>query len=184
MGDSPATELAVLGGLNAEPMSGYALRTTIITVLGQFWSESFGQIYPAIASLERRGLIQRQPGSRGNASVFAVTDAGRTRLAELLSMDIGDRPPRLGRLLRLYFGRSGDPTAMRHIVEEIRAEAEMALEGLAATQIELDNEATHAADVPYWRLTVSYGEHMARARAAWAHHATDALRVIEEGQTS
>jgi DNA-binding PadR family transcriptional regulator len=184
MGDSPATELAVLGGLNVEPMSGYALRAAIVTVLGQFWSESFGQIYPAIASLERRGLIERQAGSRGNASVFAVTDAGRVRLAELLSMDIGDRPPRLGRLLRLYFGRSGDPAAVRSIVEEIRAEAEIALEGLAATQIELDNEATHAADVPYWRLTVSYGEHMARARAAWAAEAAETLRSLDAGRSA
>ena len=39
------TDLAVLAALSIGPMTGYALRETITTELGSFWSESFGQIY-------------------------------------------------------------------------------------------------------------------------------------------
>jgi DNA-binding PadR family transcriptional regulator len=49
------TELAILGGLSIEPMTGYALRENIRNVLGHFWSESYGQIYPTLTELERNG---------------------------------------------------------------------------------------------------------------------------------
>ncbi len=44
------TDTAVLGALSVMPMTGYAVRESIRDVLGHFWSESFGQIYPALAS--------------------------------------------------------------------------------------------------------------------------------------
>jgi DNA-binding PadR family transcriptional regulator len=175
MSDSPATELAILGTLNIEPMSGYALRSAIQTVLGQFWNESFGQIYPALATLEQRGLIARQSGSRPNASVFAPTDEGRAHLRQLLTLEIPDRPPRLGRLLRLYFGHIAGIEHNLAIIDTIRVEAELALEGYAAIHHELATEPTHAEDVPYWTLTVSYGEHLAKARRAWAIESTAKL---------
>jgi DNA-binding PadR family transcriptional regulator len=47
---SSQTETAVLGALSVMPMTGYALREAIRDVLGHFWSESFGQIYPTLAA--------------------------------------------------------------------------------------------------------------------------------------
>jgi DNA-binding PadR family transcriptional regulator len=40
------TSTAVLGALSVEPMTGYEIRQVIADVLGHFWHESFGQIYP------------------------------------------------------------------------------------------------------------------------------------------
>ena len=37
------TDLAILGGLSVEPMTGYRLRTEITEVLGHFWHESYGR---------------------------------------------------------------------------------------------------------------------------------------------
>ena len=59
------TELAVLGALSVQPMTGYAVREEIRQVLGHFWSESYGQIYPALAELQRDGLIEAQQGAAG-----------------------------------------------------------------------------------------------------------------------
>ena len=53
------TELAVLGALSVQPMSGYAVRAAITETLGHFWSESFGQIYPTLARLESDALVVR-----------------------------------------------------------------------------------------------------------------------------
>jgi hypothetical protein len=52
------------------------LREAIRDVLGHFWRESFGQIYPALAGLERKGFVQRSGSARN------------------------------GLLLRLFFGRT------------------------------------------------------------------------------
>jgi DNA-binding PadR family transcriptional regulator len=179
MSESPATELAILGALNIEPMSGYALRAAIQSVLGHFWSEGFGQIYPTLASLEGRGLVKRAPGSRPNASLFAPTPAGREHLRELLKLDISDRPPRLGRLLRLYFGRVAGVEQNLAIIEATRKEAELALEGYAVIRGELAAETVHRDDVPFWSLTVSYGEHLANARLAWAIESADAIAALK-----
>ena len=64
------TELAVLGALSVEPMSGYAVRAAITGTLGHFWSESFGQIYPTLARLESERLVVRDGDGReiGRAS--------------------------------------------------------------------------------------------------------------------
>ena len=64
------TEVAVLGALSVEPMSGYAARRAITETLGHFWSESFGQIYPTLASLAR-------------AAAGGVLDAFNALLGEL-----------------------------------------------------------------------------------------------------
>ena len=52
------TEMAVLGALSVQPMTAYAMREAIRDVLGHFWSESFGQIYPTLKRLAGEALIE------------------------------------------------------------------------------------------------------------------------------
>ena len=172
------TEAAVLGALTVMPMTGYALREAIRDVLGHFWSESFGQIYPTLARLERNGLVKRTDSARTGSSTFRITPAGRRRLRELLAQPIQPVPPRNGLMLRLFFGRQLGREACRELVLEAKAEAERNLAGLAAIRRELDQEVEHAEDRPYWLLTVSAGEHSARAAIAWADEALAALDEI------
>jgi DNA-binding PadR family transcriptional regulator len=178
------TEAAVLGALTVMPMTGYALREAIRDVLGHFWSESFGQIYPTLARLERNGLVKRTDSARTGSSTFRITPAGRRRLRELLAQPIQPVPPRNGLMLRLFFGRQLGPEACRELVLEAKAEAERNLVELAAIRQELDQEVEHAEDRPYWLLTVSAGEHSARAAIAWADEALAALDAIAANERS
>jgi DNA-binding PadR family transcriptional regulator len=57
-------------------MTDYALREAIRDVLGHFWSESFGQIYPTLAELERQRRVKRRGSSRPGSSIFAITAWG------------------------------------------------------------------------------------------------------------
>jgi DNA-binding PadR family transcriptional regulator len=172
------TETAVLGALSVEPMTGYALRETIRDVLGHFWSESFGQIYPTLAELERQGLVKRRGSPRPGSSTFAITASGRARLKELLAQPIRPVPPRNGLMLRLFFGRHLGPEACRSLVLEARADAERRLAQYEAIRKELEQEADHTEDRPFWLLTVSAGEHTARAAIAWADETLAALDEI------
>jgi DNA-binding PadR family transcriptional regulator len=178
MARSSQTETAVLGGLSVVPMTGYALREAIREVLGHFWSESFGQIYPTLADLERRGDVRRLDAGRTGASMFALTESGRARLKELLAQPIQHVPPRNGLMLRLFFGRHLGPQACRSLVLEAKAEAERRLAQFEAIRREPPEEET-AQDRPYWLLTVSAGEHSARAAIAWADEALAALDELE-----
>ena len=64
MARTSQTRLAVLGALSVEPMTGYAVRAAIAETLGHFWHESFGQIYPTLAELEKDCLLYTSPSPR------------------------------------------------------------------------------------------------------------------------
>ena len=169
------TETAVLGALSVEPMTGYALREAIRDVLGHFWSESFGQIYPTLAELEHQRRVKRRGSSRPGSSTFAITPSGRARLKQLLAQPIRPVPPRNGLMLRLFFGRHLGSEACRSLVLEARADAQRRLAQYEAIRHQLELEEDHAGDRPYWLLTVSAGEHTARAAIAWADEALAAF---------
>lgn len=173
------TETAVLGALSVEPMTGYALREAIRDVLGHFWSESFGQVYPTLAELERRGHVIRRDRARTRSSTFAITASGRSRLRERLSEPIQPAPPRNGLMLRLFFGRHLGPEACRSLVLEARADGERRLAEYGDIRHELERDEDHAKDRPYWLLTVSAGEYTARAAIAWADEALAALDEMD-----
>ena len=169
------TELAVLGALSIQPMTGYALREAIVEVLGHFWSESFGQIYPTLARLEEQGDVEHN--TQGD-SLFAITPSGLARLRELLSEPIQHTPPRNGLMLRLFFGRQLGPQACRELVTETRERAIESLAHYEAIRRDTLADEDPAGDRPYWLLTISAGEHSARAAIAWADQAlTDLDRL-------
>jgi DNA-binding PadR family transcriptional regulator len=176
------TETAVLGGLSVQPMTGYALREAIREVLGHFWSESFGQIYPTLAELQRAGHVQRLGSGRTDASRFAITPSGTARLKELLAQPVQPVRPRNGLLLRLFFGRQLGPAACRSLVQQAKAEAERALGRYRTLRQELQEEQEHAEDRPYWLLTVAAGEHSARAAIDWADEALGALDELDRSR--
>jgi DNA-binding PadR family transcriptional regulator len=176
------TETAVLGGLSVQPMTGYALREAIREVLGHFWSESFGQIYPTLAELERAGHVQRLGSGRTGASRFAITPSGTARLKQLLAQPVQPVRPRNGLLLRLFFGRQLGPAACRSLVQEAKAEAERALARYRTLRQELQEEQEHAEDRPYWLLTVAAGENSARAAIDWADEALGALDELDRSR--
>ena len=82
---SSQTRTAVLGALSIEPMTGYAVREAIRETLGHFWSESFGQIYPALARLRDEGLVASAEAGRSGSSMHSLTAAGRRQLRSEVS---------------------------------------------------------------------------------------------------
>jgi DNA-binding PadR family transcriptional regulator len=179
MARSDQTQTAVLGALSILPMSGYALREEIKNTLGHFWSESFGQIYPALADLQRAGLVERRDDAGGRSSNYTITPAGTARLRELLSEPPQPGKPRNGVLLRLFFGRQLGPEACRQLVLDAQAQAEAQLAAMEEARAQIaggqlgDNS-------PYALITVSAGEHSARATIEWARDALATLDSVTE----
>jgi DNA-binding PadR family transcriptional regulator len=173
------TETAVLGALSIEPMSGYALRTTIADTLGHFWHESFGQLYPALARAEAAGHVRRRGGGRTSGSVFELTEAGRRRLRELLAEPVDPAPARNGLLLRIFFGDVLGPQACRDLLADAERRAAEALESYVAIRDELAGEDDPGR--PYRLLTLTYGEAVAGAVRDWARESADALRLLDDG---
>jgi DNA-binding PadR family transcriptional regulator len=179
MSRAAQTDLAVLAALSVSPMTGYALREAILTHLGAFWTESFGQIYPTLTSLTRDGYVSPQPGERAGSSVYSLTATGQERLIELMAAPATEVPPRNGVLLRLFFGNVLGATACRRLVLQARDRAMAQLAELARVRAETENEPP-SVHTPYWMITISAGEHSARATVSWADDALTSLDHVPE----
>lgn len=77
----------ILGFLDDGPLHGYELRRRITELDGPGTRLSEGALYPALARLERAGLITRAARTSTSGRIrriLTITDAGRERLHELL----------------------------------------------------------------------------------------------------
>ena len=167
----------MLGALSTGPMTGYEVRATITETLGHFWHESFGQIYPALEALERAGHVRRTGRGAGSRRVAEITPSGRARLRELLAEPVSGPPPRNGTLLRLFFGSELPPGVARSLVEDVARRADEALDGFATVRAEVSGDVSR--EQAFRTMTLSYGEHVARAQLAWARECLATLDALE-----
>ena len=179
MARTKQTELAVLCVLGLHPMTGYAVRAAIRDQLGFFWSESFGQIYPTLSELVKEGAIEKREGPRARSSTFALTPLGRDRLASMLAEPDQPVPRRNGLLLRLFFGHTLGPEVCRSLLERTRDEATELVETYRAVRAEIEADPEYPEHRAYWLITVSAGEHTARATVAWAE---ESLALLESNR--
>ncbi|SEG06474.1 transcriptional regulator, PadR family [Bryocella elongata] len=180
-----ATE-SLLGWLSLGPMSGYDIRQKIESSTANFWSESFGQIYPALKKLSNEGLVtmrELQPEGQRLRKEYRITPAGKVRLREWLAEPCGLQVRREELLLKLFFGDKAPKGAMRAAVEQRLAVAKRELESYGPIERELAAKMlTHPA-APYWQLTLEFGKAQAAATRAWCEQTLRELDKLEKAKT-
>ncbi|HWH26664.1 MAG TPA: PadR family transcriptional regulator [Pseudolysinimonas sp.] len=72
--------LYLLSLLAERPMHGYELIQALTERFGGTYVPSAGTIYPRLGKLEEEGLVTKE--ADGRKTVYAITDAGRSELAE------------------------------------------------------------------------------------------------------
>jgi len=173
------TKYAVLGLLAYAPLSGYDIRRIYERSLGNFWSESYGHIYPILKRLEDEGLatgaVQRQSG-RPDRTVYTITDLGREELHRWLAQPLDPHKERVELLLKVFHGWEVGPDAMVELVGQKRAEHEALLRRY--DQYDQDMTAHPEPPTPYWLMTVSCGRHMSEAWLAWCDETLEKLEAL------
>jgi PadR family transcriptional regulator AphA len=177
------SQFALLGLLSFEPMSGYDLKQLISWSVNHFWREGYGQIYPTLEQLEKQRFVakktQRQKG-KPDRNVYSLTAAGRERLRQWLSEPAGPEVPRNELLLKLFFGQWVPGAMSRSQVEQHRQLWKQELVEYAAIRKRLFEENNESnPGLPFWEMTLSYGEHIARAQLAWSEEALKKLKDKE-----
>ena len=180
------SKYAIMGILNMEPMSGYSIKKTIESGLTNFWSKSYGQIYPILRSLVAEGLAttttEEQTG-KPNRHIYALTDAGRADLMAWLARPVDYDPGRIEILLKLYFGwQMPVEESLRH-VEEHRKTQEALLDKYSSIEEWLIGNYSSHPGLPYWLMTISYGRHFSRAAVEWANETITALELLQAQQS-
>jgi PadR family transcriptional regulator, regulatory protein AphA len=177
------TRQALLGFLSWGPQSGYGLRKVIEGSVSNFWTESYGRIYPMLKELEEDGLTtsteSSTPGGRPS-KVFAITDAGRTALADWLDEEPAP-PNRRNELLRkIFFVARSDRADPGSLVENFLGQQRADLARYAETRGRLEAAREPPPDLRYWLMTLRFGELEAEAHLAWANEVLATLR--EDGR--
>ena len=148
------TEYAVLGMLALGPGSGYDLKKRIEGSVAHFWSESYGQIYPILARLAARRLVERRlerQKGKPDRYVYSITAEGRERLGAWLAEPARERGFRSELLLKRGYADSE-----RALLREQRAHPEL----------------------PYWLTTLRFGQSRANALLRWSEQTLKTLERL------
>jgi PadR family transcriptional regulator AphA len=168
---------ALLGVLSMGPMTGYEIRQRIEESIGNFWSESFGQIYPSLTKLYNKGFVNVEETGKAGRKVYSLTPLGKQRLQAWLEQMPQPRKPRNEMLLKLFFGSMGEAETAREQVMATRERFAADLLRFVVMEPELMKAQQANAGLPFYLMTLRYGIAEARAVVQWAD---ETLLVLNE----
>lgn len=184
-GSAPAISrlgFALLGLLTHAPASGYDLRRMFATTAMGTFSDSPGAIYPALARLERQGLIRGRVEKSGlrQRQVFQVTASGQEALRLWLRQPIQRNDLVHGSdSLMLRFAFMDNVVGRDASVEFLRRLA-AALESYVAELREYLEQ--HQSEMPVSAmLALEAGIRGYETTMQWAHHGLEVYERIAKG---
>jgi DNA-binding PadR family transcriptional regulator len=179
------TDYALLGMLTVKPMSGYELKQFAGQSVGHFWSESYGQIYPALQRLAKAGHIRElKPDARSKTGrerrTYALTAAGKKALEEWLPQAARTQVPRSEVLLKLFFGAHTGFKVSREHLRELAREQQARLQ--AYQEIDKELKASTNEQAAFWRITLRSGILTTEAVLAWIDESLDTLDRMKKAR--
>lgn len=175
------TRYAVLGMLSAGPRSGYDIKKAVDGSIAHFWSESFGQIYPILRRLAADGLVRRRHETqRGkpDRQVYSLTARGRDALRAWLGQPARAESFRSELLLKLFLGRLAPAEASLAHVRRFQDRQQTLLQTYAEIERRLRHTHARHPELPYWLMTLHYGQRRAEALSDWAADVVKTLRRL------
>ena len=164
--------------LSIKPMSGYDIKKLIETSISNFWTESYGQIYPMLKTLVAEKLVtrstERQSG-KPDRHVYELTEGGREELRDWLSITVTPQVDRNELLLKLFFGEESPVDVSLTHIAEFRRRHEELLERYGAIEKNIKAEYSENPNAPFWLVTVRYGRRTSEALLRWCDDAVATL---------
>lgn len=174
------TKYALLGMLSLEPMSGYDIKKALNASTQHFWQESDGQIYPILAKLLNEKLISTQATATQGArvrKVYRITTKGLKVLKDWLAKEAEPLVPRNELLLKLFFGLN-IPTENNH--KHLLDYQQQLKQRLAVyQQIEKNLVQEKSPHLPYWKMTLKYGELITKTQLDWCEDTLKQLKKLK-----
>lgn len=177
------TEYVILGLLTIRPMSGYRIKKAIDQQMQHFWSESFGQLYPALDRLEEEGkikVVDSKMDVKRKRSRYKITGKGQKVLQEWLDIPPEDEHQRSELLLKLFFGRENNRAQnIAHLSAAIeRAQGQK--RDLEAQRFQIEQEGVGDPNTQYQLMTLDYGIDMAKTELKWAQKIIDTISGTQQ----
>ncbi|MFP4315466.1 MAG: PadR family transcriptional regulator [Desulfovibrionales bacterium] len=134
------TKTLCLGALTRGDASGYEIKKMVEESFGHFLAVSYGSIYPALADLNKEGLIDCtliNQDSKPDKKVYRLNEAGKQRLQENLMACRTDHKVRSEFLFALCFAHLMTPERIQDIIAGQSEEFE---KRIANTRTWMNNE--------------------------------------------
>lgn len=175
------TKQAILGFLTWCPMSGYDIKKAIEDSTSNFWSESYGQIYPILKRLAQEGLVTQSSlttqGGR-DRHVYAITETGQAELRRWLSEPTEPHVVRNELLLKLFFGSQVSAETNIRQIERFREAQQQDLERYAKIRTTLTTQQKNSSDSAYWLMALRFGEGQKQAMLTWCDETLAELQHV------
>lgn len=183
MGAARTSPFAVLGMLSLGALSGYEIRRELAESIGTFWSESYGQIYPALRELSKKGWARRHAARRPGGPprhVYEITPKGREALRRWLAEPPRAAPPRNELLLKFFFSDRDTVDAPAVWARALLAEETERLRHVRRMKEHLPRGPHHHRSLRFWMMTLEYVEKQSEATVAWCQRTISTLDLMQE----
>lgn len=170
-------DMVILGLLSHEPMTGYDIKKQIDGTIRFFWKGSFGNIYPALAAMEKEGYVTRQEtknGGRGRIE-YSITVSGTEYLRSWLSSQGAVNELKYETIMKVFFGGVAGKESSIRVVEEFERSITEDLTLLKLYENNL-SRVLEEEDHIYFYLTVLFGIETYEGYLRWCKTAKDILK--------
>lgn len=171
MKQSSRTKYTVLGMLALKSLTGYEIVKMIQSSTHYFWSESEGQIYPALAQCVEDGFAtckeKNSEKTKRIKKIYSITSKGKKELTTWLESEPQSTLVRNELLLKLFFGCNADIRDNVHHVVHRKKEIEKQFGYYKKLHEELIHNHKDSPHLKYWLITLSYGFKALKAELAW-----------------
>lgn len=165
------TEFVALGLLSESPMTGYQIKKIIDMRFRFFWNESYGQLYPTLKSLTRRGLIEETGATRKGGrtqKTYKLKSEGLKELKDWLAQPVERESLRLEILLKMYFSNLVSAETMLGHIKLFQEKHEKDLKWLELAKTELESIIDQHPNHPHVLRVVDFGIKVNEAYLKWS----------------
>jgi PadR family transcriptional regulator, regulatory protein AphA len=173
------TNYVILGLLSESPLTGYEIKKVIDIRFRYFWSESYGQLYPTLKELNKKGLINvlKSEGKEKRSRItYQITKEGFAVLHSWLGQPVERESVRLEILLKMYFSHLIKPEVMiKHIRDfQSKHEEDLFILNLFEQELKaiLDKDPNH----PHVLRVIDFGQRVNQAYLDWSR---ETIKFIE-----
>lgn len=171
MKDRGRTKYSILGMLSFEDLTGYQIIKMIKNCIGPFWSESEGQIYPALAQCVKDGFVTFKEEISNKVKrikkVYSITPKGKKALKEWLNKEPQTTTVRNELLLKVFFGNNANNKDIVHHVTHRQKQIETQLKLYKKAKDDLPSSLKNSPHFKFWTATLNCGIKASQAEIAW-----------------
>jgi len=175
---------AILGMLSLKDFSGYEIKKTMQASTSFFWRETDSSIYPMLGELEKEELVKGKEDSVGGRKRkrYSITGKGKKAFKEWLEIPSEPVKPRNELLLKLFFGNHAKSEIGLQHVEDYRNQLVELGEVYRGVCADISKEYKNSPNLPYWLITLNYGELHVKASLQWCDDTIKQLKKISKGK--